>query len=78
MDKKSLKIAVEYVWELTHREWDELKLHQKTIENEIENKVNYDPTYMFHVLNNLGPPTLNSLKINDKVRKVKSWVSTKT
>ena len=71
MVKKTLKIAVEYEWVLSQREWNELKQHQKTIENEIENKVNYDPTYMFHVLNNLGPPSLNSLKINEKVRKVK-------
>ena len=72
MVKKSLKIAVEYVWEIDQREWSELKLHQKTIENDIQNKLEYDPTFIFHVLNDISVPSLNQLKLNGKVKKVKS------
>ena len=71
MVKKSLKIAVEYVWEIDQREWSELKLHQKTIENDIQNKLEYDPTFIFHVLNDISAPSLNQLKLNGKVKKVK-------
>jgi len=41
------------------------------VENDIQNKLEYDPTFVFHVLNDISVPSLKGLKINGKVRKVK-------
>jgi len=69
--EKTLSIEVTYRWDITQREWGELKLHQKTWENDVQKKVEYDPTFMFHTFNNLSIPSLKQLKLNGKVRKVK-------
>ena len=71
MNKKTLKIAAKFEWEIDQRAWTELKLHQKTIENDIQTKLEYDPTFVFHVLNDISIPSLKQLKLNGKVRKVK-------
>ena len=72
MYKKKLSIEVTYQWDITQDEWTELKLHQKTWENEVQTKLEYDPTFMFHIFNDITIPTLKKLKLNGAVRKVKS------
>ena len=69
--EKSLSIEVTFKWDITQKEWGELKLHQKTWENDVQKKLEYDPTFMFHILNDISVPSLSGLKINGKVRKVK-------
>jgi len=69
--EKSLSIEVTFKWDITQREWGELKQHQKTWENEVQTKLEYDPTFMFHTFNNLSIPSLKQLKLNGVVRKVK-------
>jgi len=70
--KKRLSIEVTYQWDITQDEWSELKLHQKTWENEVQTKLEYDPTFMFHIFSDISIPSLKQLKLNGKVRKVKS------
>jgi len=48
-----------------------LKLHQKTWENDVQKKLEYDPTFMFHILNDISVPTLKQTKLNGVVKKVK-------
>ena len=69
---KNLSIEVTYRWDITQREWGELKQQQKTWENEVQTKLEYDPTFMFHIFNDISVPSLEQLKLNGKVRKVKS------
>ena len=69
--KKRLSIEVTYRWDITQSEWSELKLHQKTWENEVQTKLEYDPTFMFHVLNDITVPTLKQTRLNGVIRKVK-------
>ena len=71
INKKKLTISANFEWEIDQRSWSELKLHQKTIENDIQNKLEYDPTFVFHVLNDISVPSLKQLEVNGKVRKVK-------
>jgi len=71
MNKKTLKIAAKFEWEIDQRAWTELKLHQKTIENDVQTKLEYDPTFVFHMLNDISVPSLKGLELNGKVRKVK-------
>ena len=71
MQKNNIKIAVTYEWEIDRMDWSELKAHQKTIENELEMKLEYDPTFMFHVFSDISVPSLKQLRLNGKVRKVK-------
>ena len=71
MNKKKLTISANFQWEIDQREWSELKLHQKTIENDIQNKLEYDPTFIFYVLNDISVPSLKGLKLNGITRKVK-------
>jgi|TARA_A100000172_G_scaffold8395_1_gene4600 hypothetical protein len=71
MNKKKLTISANFEWEIDQRDWTELKLHQKTIENDIQNKLEYDPTFIFHVLNDIANPNLKGLKLNGVTRKVK-------
>ena len=68
---KNLSIEVTYRWDITQSEWGELKQHQKTWENEVQTKLEYDPTFMFHIFNDISVPSLEQLKLNGKVRKVK-------
>ena len=72
MKEKKIRISAEFEWDIVQSDWTELKLHQKTVENDIQNKLEYDPTFIFHVLNDISVPSLNQLKLNGKVRKVKS------
>jgi len=69
--EKSLSIEVTFKWDITQKEWGELKLHQKTWENDVQKKLEYDPTFMFHILNDISVPTLKQTKLNGVVRKVK-------
>tara|TARA_R110002020_G_scaffold396884_1_gene607025 strand:- start:477 stop:749 length:273 start_codon:yes stop_codon:yes gene_type:complete len=69
--EKSLSIEVTFKWDITQGEWGELKQHQKTWENEVQNRLEYDPTFMFHILNNISVPTLKQTRLNGVVRKVK-------
>jgi len=71
MNKKKLTISANFEWEIDQRSWTELKLHQKTIENDIQNKLEYDPTFVFHVLNDISDPNLKGLKLNGVTKKVK-------
>jgi hypothetical protein len=71
MNKKTLKIAAKFEWEIDQRAWTELKLHQKTVENDVQTKLEYDPTFVFHILNDISVPSLKGLELNGKVRKVK-------
>jgi hypothetical protein len=68
---KNLSIEVTYKWDITQKEWGELKLHQKTWENEVQTKLDYDPTFMFHIFNDISVPSLKQLRLNGKVKKVK-------
>jgi len=69
--EKKLSIEVTFKWDITQSEWGELVVHQKTWENEVQSRLEYDPTYMFHVLNDITVPTLKQTKLNGVVRKVK-------
>ena len=72
MNKKTITINANFEWDIALTDWTELKLHQKTIENDIQNKLEYDPTFIFHVLNDISVPSLKQLRLNGAVRKVKS------
>tara|TARA_R110000737_G_C14291646_1_gene434240 strand:+ start:57 stop:275 length:219 start_codon:yes stop_codon:yes gene_type:complete len=72
MKQKTIRINVNFEWDIVQSDWTELKLHQKTIENDIQNKLEYDPTFVFHVLNDISVPSLKQLEVNGRVRKVKS------
>ena len=69
--EKKLSIEVTYKWDITQSEWDELVVHQKTWENEVQSRLEYDPTFMFHIFNDITVPSLKKLKLNGVVRKVK-------
>ena len=69
--EKKLSIEVTFKWDITQSEWGELVVHQKTWENEVQNKLEYDPTFMFHIFNDISVPSLKQLKLNGVVRKVK-------
>ena len=69
--EKKLSIEVTYRWDITQSEWGELVVHQKTWENEVQSRLEYDPTFMFHIFNDISVPSLEQLKLNGKVRKVK-------
>ena len=69
--EKTLSIEVTYRWDITQGEWGELVVHQKTWENEVQTKLEYDPTFMFHIFNDITVPSLKKLKLNGVVRKVK-------
>ena len=71
MEKKTLKVSLTFQWELDPKMWSELKQHQKTVEKDLETRTKYDPLNMFYVLNNLGVPSLENLKLNGVSRKVK-------
>lgn len=71
MKQKTIRISANFEWDIVQSDWTELKLHQKTIENDIQNKLEYDPTFVFHVLNDISVPSLKHLEVNGKVRKVK-------
>jgi hypothetical protein len=71
MTKKTIRINATFEWEIGLRDWTELKLHQKTIENDVQTKLEYDPTFVFHVLNDISDPNLTGLKLNGVTRKVK-------
>jgi len=71
MQQKKLKVSVNFEWDIVQSDWTELKLHQETVEKDIQKKLEYDPTFMFHILNDISVPSLSGLKINGKVRKVK-------
>jgi len=71
MKQKTIRINANFEWDIVQSDWTELKLHQKTVENDIQNKLEYDPTFIFHVLNDISVPSLGGLKINGVTRKVK-------
>ena len=72
MKQKTIRINANFEWDIVQSDWTELKLHQKTIENDIQNKLEYDSTFVFHVLNDISVPSLKQLEVNGRVRKVKS------
>jgi hypothetical protein len=45
MRKNTIKINANFEWEISKRDWTDLKSHQKTIEKDIQNKLEYDPTF---------------------------------
>jgi len=69
--EKTLSIEVTFKWDITQGEWGELKQHQKTWENEVQTRLEYDPVFMFHTFNNISIPSLKQLRLNGKVKKVK-------
>jgi hypothetical protein len=69
--EKRLSIEVTFKWDITQSEWGELKQQQKTWENEVQKKLEYDPTFMFYVLNDITVPTLKQTRLNGVVKKVK-------
>ena len=69
--EKTLSIEVTYRWDIVQSDWDELVVHQKTWENEVQTKLEYDPTFMFHIFNDISIPSLKKLKLNGVVKKVK-------
>ena len=71
MHKKKLSIEVTFAWDIDQDDWDELVVHQKTWENEVQNRLEYDPVFMFHIFNDITVPTLKQTKLNGVVRKVK-------
>ncbi len=71
MNKKKIRTTDEFEWVIVKSDWTELKSHQKTVEKDIQNKLEYDPTFVFHVMNDISVPSLKGLKINGKVKKVK-------
>ena len=71
MNQKKIRITAEFEWDIVQSDWTELKSHQKTVEKDIQNKLEYDPTFVFHVMNDISVPSLKGLKINGKVKKVK-------
>ena len=71
MRKNTIKINANFEWEISKRDWTDLKLHQKTVEKDIQNKLEYDPTFVFHIMNDISVPSLKGLKINGQTKKVK-------
>jgi hypothetical protein len=71
MKEKRIRISAEFEWDVVQTDWTELKLHQKTVEKDIQNKLEYDPTFVFHMLNDISVPSLKGLKLNGRVKKVK-------
>ena len=69
--EKNLSIEVTYQWDITQSEWSELKVHQETWENEVQNKLEYDPVFLFHIFNDISIPSLKKLKLNGVTKKVK-------
>ena len=69
--EKKLSIEVTYKWDITQDQWGELVVHQKTWENEVQNRLEYDPAFMFHIFNDITLPSLKQVRLNGKVRKVK-------
>ena len=69
--EKKLSIEVTFQWDITQSEWSELVVHQETWENEVQSRLEYDPTFMFHIFNDITVPSLKKLKLNGVVRKVK-------
>ena len=69
--EKKLSIEVTFAWDITQSEWGELVVHQKTWENEVQNKLEYDPVFMFHIFNDITVPSLKQVRLNGVVRKVK-------
>ena len=69
--EKTLSIEVTYQWDITQSEWGELVVHQKTWENEVQTKLEYDPTFMFHIFNDITAPSLKQVRLNGVVKKVK-------
>ena len=72
MRNKTIRISANFEWDIVQKDWTELKSHQKTVEKDIQNKLEYDPTFVFHVMNDISVPSLKGLKVNGKVKKVKS------
>ena len=72
MHKKKLSIEVTFAWDIDQDDWDELVVHQKTWENEVQNRLEYDHVFMFQIFNDITVPSLKKLKLNGVVRKVKS------
>jgi len=71
MQQKKIRISVNFEWDITQREWSDEKLHQETVEKDIQNRLEYDPTFIFHILNDISLPSLGGLKINGVTKKVK-------
>jgi len=71
MKEKRIRISAEFEWDVVQTDWTELKQHQKTVEKDIQNKLEYDPTFVFHMLNDISVPSLKGLKLNGRVKKVK-------
>ena len=71
MKEKRIRISAEFDWDVVQTDWTELKQHQKTVEKDIQNKLEYDPTFVFHILNDISLPSLAGLKINVVSKKVK-------
>ena len=69
--EKKLSIEVTFKWDITQSEWSDEKLHQETVEKDIQNKLEYDPVFLFHIFNDITVPSLKKLKLNGVVRKVK-------
>jgi hypothetical protein len=69
--EKKLSIEVTYRWDITQSEWGELVVHQETWENEVQTKLEYDPTFMFHIFNDITVPSLKQVRLNGVVKKVK-------
>jgi len=72
MQEKKIRVSANFEWNIVQSDWTELKLHQKTIEKDIQNRFEYDPTFMFHILNDISVPSLGGLKVNGVTKKVKS------
>ena len=71
MQEKKIRVSANFEWNIVQSDWTELKLHQKTIEKDIQNRFEYDPTFMFHILNDISVPSLGELKVNGVTKKVK-------
>ena len=69
--EKKLSIEVTYQWDITQSEWSDEKAHQETVEKDIQNKLEYDPVFLFHIFNDISIPSLKKLKLNGVTKKVK-------
>jgi len=53
---KKVRVAVEYIWEFSEKDWDSQQQHIKSLKDDINVKISYDPISAFHHLNDITYP----------------------
>ncbi len=51
-----LQVSITYTWTFSAKEWKEQEEHMEALEEDINQKLSYDPISTFHHLNNIIQP----------------------